>query len=330
MVFFVAALVVSQVASAAELRVQRSTDLANLPLLIVEREHLIEKHADMRGLGDIAVLWLKPGKGPAAEAVAAGEVDFAAIDLAAFVAAWDERLGTAQEVRALAALQQMPYVLVTRNPAIRTIRDFTDKDRIAVANGKAGAAVLMLEMAAAQEWGPDRFNKLNPLAVTRADSDAVAMLVSGKGDINAHFSRTPFVDTELGNPAVHRVMDSFDIAGPHSEATLVTTTRFHDDNSMLCSAVLAALEEAMESIKSEPGAAAETYASMIKSEEIKGGDISVEDIADMIGDPDLSFTTVPAGVMRVADFMNRTGRTKRRPERWQDLFFPEAHNLPGN
>jgi len=307
-----------------------STDLANLPLLLVEHEHLIEKHADMRGLGDIAVRWVLPGNAAGVDAIAAGDVDFAAVDLAAFVVSWDEKLGSAREVRALAALQQMPYVLVTRNAAIRTIRDFTDKDRIAVADAKTGVPVLMLEMAAAQEWGADRFNKLGPLTVARSDNEAVASLVSGKGDINAHFSRTPFVDTELGNPAVHRVMDSFDIAGPHSEATLVTTTRFHDDNSMLCSAVLAALEEAMELIKSEPGAAAEIYASMVKAGETKGGDISVEDIADMIGDPDLSFTTVPAGVMRVADFMNRTGRTKRRPERWQDLFFPEAHNLPGN
>jgi NitT/TauT family transport system substrate-binding protein len=318
-------LIGARVADTAELRVQRPIDLANLPLLIVEHEHLIEKHSDMRGLGDIAVRWLMPSKGTAIDAVAAGTVDFATVDLAAFVAAWDERLGSAQDVRALAALERMPYVLVTRNPAVQTIRDFTDKDRIAVANGKIGGAVLMLEMAAAQEWGGDRFNKLDPLTVARSDDDAMAALVSGKSEIDAHFSHTPFADSELGNPAVHRVMDSFDIVGPHSEATLVTTTRFHDDNSMLCSAVLAALEEAMALIKSEPGAAAEIYASMVKE-----GDVSVEDLADMIGDPDLSFTTVPAGVMRVADFMSRTGRTKHRPERWQDLFFAEAHNLPGN
>jgi NitT/TauT family transport system substrate-binding protein len=324
MALFSVALVSVQ-ADAAELRVQRSPDLANLPLLIVEHDHLIEKHGDMRGLGDIAVRWLKPGKAAGVDAVTSGEVDFAAVDLPSFVASWDEQLGTAQEIRALAALQQMPYVLVTRNPAIKTIRDFTDKDRIAVGTAKSSAALLLLEMAAAQEWGAERFNRLDSLAVTRADSDAVAMLVSGKGDINAHFSRTPFVDSELANPAVRRVMDSFDIAGPHSEAALVTTTRFHDDNSMLCSAVLAALEEAMELIKSEPGAAAEIYAATVKD-----GDISVEDLADMIGDPDLNFTTVPVGVMRVADFMNRTGRTKHRPETWRELFFPEAHNLPGN
>src|SRR5262252_3634652 len=155
-------------ADAAELRVQRSPDLANLPLLIVEHDHLIEKHADMRGLGDIAVRWLKPGKAAGVDAVTSGEVDFAAVDLPSFVASWDEQLGMAQEIRALAALQQMPYVLVTRNPAIKTIRDFTDKDRIAV-GAKSSAALLLLEMAAAQEWGAERFNRLDSLAVTRAD-----------------------------------------------------------------------------------------------------------------------------------------------------------------
>jgi len=63
---------------------------------------------------------------------------------------------------------------------------------------------------------------------------------------------------------------------------------------------------------------------------VKDQAITVEDLADMIGDPDLGYTTVPAGVLRIAEFLHRTGQIKHRPASWQELFFSEAHNLPGS
>jgi hypothetical protein len=34
--------------------------------------------------------------------------------------------------------------------------------------------------------------------------------------------------------------------------------------------------------------------------------------------------------MTFAEFMFRQGLTKTRPAAWQDMFFPEAHGLPGS
>src|SRR5206468_2767133 len=82
-----------------------------------EHEKLIEKHADMNGVGKIKVRWLVPAKTGTAELLAGGNVDFAAFELGAFVAAWDQRTGTPQELRAVAAVEQMPSVLVVRNAA---------------------------------------------------------------------------------------------------------------------------------------------------------------------------------------------------------------------
>jgi len=161
--------------------------------------------------------------------------------------------------------------------------------------------------------------------VARPDAAAAAALLAGKGDITAHFSRTPYADDELANPAIHRVMDSFDIAGPHSAAVLAATTRFRDANKTLCAAILSALQEADEFIKQNPGAAAEIFVATVKD-----SGISLEDLTDMIGDPDLAYTAAPVGLMRLADFMHRVGRLKHRPTAWQELFLPEAKDLPGN
>jgi NitT/TauT family transport system substrate-binding protein len=312
-------------AEIAELRVMRPLELAALPLLVMEHEHLIERTAEAMGLGTVTVAWSAPGKIGATAALAAGESDLAAVDLAPFLLAADATAGTPDEVRAVGALAQLPYVLVTRNPAIHTIRDFGPTDRIAVPELKVSGPALMLELAAAQEWGPEHFNKLDPLVLARPDAAAAAALATDKGEVDAHFSRIPFADDELADPKIYRVMDSFDIAGPHSAAVLATTMRFRAANPTLCAAILSALQEAGDFIKKSPGAAAEIFAAMVKDQ-----DSPIEDLTDLIGDPDFAYKAAPAGVMRLVDFMHRVGRLKRRPPSWQDLFLPEARDLPGN
>ena len=318
-------LVRSALADSAPLRLLRPTDLSALPLFVMEHEHLIERTAEAMGLRGLQVMWSTQGSGDPIEALVAGQADLVFADLVQFLVAADAGAGTPAEIRAIGAVAQRPYVLVARNPAIRTIRDFTSADRIALPPPKLSGPAVMLEMAVAQEWGIEQFDKLNRLAVGRHDGAAAEALLSAKPDISAHFSRSPQADIELSDPAIHRVMDSFDIAGPHSTAVLVATARFRGANRELVKAILSALQEADDFIKRSPGAAAEIFASMAKDQ-----NIPLEDLSDMIGDPDLVYTAAPAGLMRIADFLHRTGRLKRRPGAWQELFVPEARDLAGN
>lgn len=308
------------------LRIARPLDLTALPLLVMQHDHLIERVAEAMGLGAVTVEWRAPDEArPALEALAARQTDIAVVDLAPLLAAADAADPASGEVRGLAALAQRPYVLVSRKNSVHTIRDFTAADRIAVPALKISGPAVALEMAAALEWGPEHYDKLDRLVVARADAAAAAALLSGKGEITAHFSRAPYSDDELDNEGVHRVMDSFDIAGPHSVVVLATTKKLRDASPMLCAAILSALQQADDFIRDHRGEAAEMYAGMVKE-----GDIPLEDLADMIGDPDLAYRAAPAGVMRLADFMHRVGRLKHRPEHWQDFFLPEARDLKGN
>jgi len=323
----VAALIVCAQSGHAEtdtLRILRPVDLATLPLLIAEHEKLIEKAAEKADIKPLTIKWSAPGKAGPLDTLAAGQADVAAAEIVPFLIAAEASTEKGQPVRGVAALAQRPYVLVTRIAAVKTIRDFKDSDRIAVPSKNSGPAVL-LQMAAAQEWGPDKYAKLDPLMVARSDEAAMDAVESGKGDIASHFSRSPYSDDELADSKIHRIMDSFDIAGPHSANLLVTTKAFHDANPKLCAAVFAALTEADQLIKANPGHAAEIYVGIEKDH-----DIAVEDLSDMIGDPDLAYTTAPAGIMRLAEFMQRIGRLKRAPPSWKDLFLPEAHDLAGN
>jgi NitT/TauT family transport system substrate-binding protein len=307
-------------------RIMRSTDLAALPLIVVERNHLIEKHAQARGLGAVSVEWQSPIPGNALDALYAGKTDLVVIlDLAVFIAAWDERSGTPQELRGLTSLARMPYLLLSRNPAVATIRDFTPKDRIALPALRNSLPAVLLEMAAAQEWGIAHFDRLDALTLSRGDDAAADAMHSGKGDIASHFVRLPLSDDERADPAVHRVMDSFDIAGPHSVAVLATTALFRDANPPLCAAIAAAIAEADDFIAHNRGAAAEIYDASVKNQ-----DIPLEALSDILSDPDLGYTPAPEGTMRLTGFLHQIGRLKHSPDTWQQLFFPEVYRRGGS
>jgi NitT/TauT family transport system substrate-binding protein len=313
-------------ADVATLRIVVPTDLAALSLIVAAHDHLVEKQAAARGLAGVAVQWLTPNGGNPIDQLMNGQADVVATtDLVGFLLAWDERSGTPQEIRGLAALARMPYQLLSRNPAIATIRDFTAKDHIAVPALGVSLPAVMLEMAAANEWGAEHYDKLDAFVVARGSEEANAALHSGKGDINTDFARTPYADDERGDPSIHRIMDSFDIAGPHNVGVVVTTSQFRDSNPALCAALVGAITEAGVFIKERRGAAAEIYDATEKNE-----DIPVEDLTDMLGDPDASFVPAPAGTQLLVGFMHQIGRVKHSPDSWQQLFFPEIYKLPGS
>ena len=316
----------SAVADVATLRIVVPNDLAALPLIIAAHERLVEKQLEARGLAGVSVQWLTPNGGNPIEELLNGQADIVATtDLVGFVLAWDERSGTPQEIRGLAALARMPYTLLSRNPAIATIRDFTAKDRIAVPTLKTSLPAVMLEMAAADEWGASHFDKLDALTVALGSNEAADALHSGKGEINADFARMPYADDERADPAIHRVMDSFDIAGPHNVGILATTALFRDGNPTLCAAFVGAVTEAGEFIKASRGAAAEIYDSMEKD-----NDIPIEDLTDMLGDPDTGYSPAPSGMQRLVGFLHQIGRVRHSPDSWQQIFFPEIYKLPGS
>jgi ABC-type nitrate/sulfonate/bicarbonate transport system substrate-binding protein len=74
--------------------------------------------------------------------------------------------------------------------------------------------------------------------------------------VNSHFAVAPFNYYELRVPGIHKVLNSYETDGKHTNGIQVTTKTFHDANPLICRAVRAAHEEANAFIKREPKAAA--------------------------------------------------------------------------
>ncbi len=305
-------------------RIAKQFGISYLPLIVMQEEHLLEAEGAARGL-QLTTQYLTIGNGAAInDALISGNLDFASGGVGPMLTIWGKTLGNLK-VKGVAALNAMPIWLNTRNPNVKGIADFTSADKIALPVVKVTIQAIVLEMAAAKEFGIANFNKLDPLTVSLSHPDGYTALMSFKSEIDSHFTSTPFQDEELKDPRIHRVLNSYDVlGGPHTFNTVWTTTRFHDANPKVYAAFLAALDHAQKLIIADPDHAAELY---IRNEASK---IPAKRVAELVSDPVNQWTMVPLRVMPFAVFMNQTGVLGTKPESWKDLFFPEIHNLDGN
>lgn len=314
-------------AEAPVVRVSKQYGLGYMSMMVMEKLGLIEQHAARVGIPGLKVEWsVLGGPGPQIDALLAGQVDFIGPGGTSLATLWDKTAGTPLEVRALSALQCMPFVMVTKQDRIRTIADLTEKDRIALPGVKITGHALTLEMAAARKWGFDQYARLDPLTVTLAHPDAMAAIVGGVSEITCHFASSPFYYYELAMPGMHQVLKSYDVTGgKHTNGVLVATKKFHDTNPKICAAVLAAQKEANAFIKAEPRKTAEIYLALTGDKQV-----DVDQFAQWVHDPDVEYTTVPVKTLEFAEFMKKVGRIKRTAARWQDMFFEESHDVAGS
>ena len=316
-----AAFAASAAAEVNEIRIGKQYGLPYIQFVIMEDAKLIEKHARQQGLGDIKVDWATLG-GPAAlnDGIISGAIDVAAVGLPNLITMW-EKTRTNVKVRAIAGLNFMPLLLVTRDPRIKALKDFSEKDRIALPSVKISMQAILLEMAVAKEFGEANYEKLDPLTVSMGHPDAFAALNSGGGEVASHFSSAPFQYRQLKQAGFQQVISSYDIIGPHSVSCISMTTKFYEGNPKMVAALLGAMREATAWIKSDKRAAAEAYLRVTKDR------MPVEELLAMLNDPNIVITIEPKGADRISEFLAKVGRVKAKPDNWKDYYFGDVEKL---
>jgi NitT/TauT family transport system substrate-binding protein len=297
-----------------------------LPLLVMREHGLIEQHAAEAGFGDLTVEWLDLG-GPSVmnDALISGSVDFIIAGPPGFITLWDRTRGSI-DVRGVAALSALPMYLNTRAPHLESIDDLTENDKIAITAVKVSIPAIIMQMYAAEQYGPDEATRFDRYTVSMTHPDGVITMLASSSDISAHFTSPPFHQRERRDPDIRTIMNSNDVMGGMTTFTMMSTTqRYRESNPQAYVAVLAALNEAMEIIQADRLAAADI---LIESRGDAG--LSREELADLLADPEIIFTTTPANIMRYAQFMHSIGSIDTLPASWRDLFFPEIHDAPGS
>lgn len=297
-----------------------------LPLLVMQEKGLIELKARELGIGALKVEWIKLG-GPSVvnDLLISNAVNFAPAGPPAFITVWD-RTSANIKVKGVAAMTSIPMYFNTRSPALNSIRDLTASDKIAVTAVKVSIPAIILQMAAVKEFGKADYDRLDRYTVSLTHPDGVIAMLSGGSEITGHFTSPPFHQRERRNANIRTIMTTNDVmGGPSTFTMLYTTGKFHDENPKVYAAVLKALQDSIAFINADKPGAAQLF---INSSEGRGW--KIEDIMELLNDPDIRFTTSPENLMKYANFMADVGSIKTRPQNWQEMFFPEIHGVAGN
>jgi NitT/TauT family transport system substrate-binding protein len=295
-----------------------------LPLFVMQGNKLVEKHLAAKGLSATTVGWVRLA-GPSAiiDSFLAGAVHFSGQGVPSTALVWD-RTRTGIGVRAVSAMVASNIWLMTRKPELKSLRDLTDKDRIALPSIKTSAQALFLWSAAEKEFGPGQWGKLDHITVSLPHPDAMAAVVNSSGEITVHAATSPYADLEK-KAGLHAITDLYAVEGSAvTGLNFVSTEQFRKANPVTYEAVVAAYGEAIDWINADKKRAAQFYLDVSKEK------MSLEELLPILSAPDYIFGKTPLGVGKALELMHKTGAIKTQPQSWKDLYFPEAHQLPGN
>lgn len=311
-------------ARAVTVRLAEQYGIAYLPLIVIRSHHLLDQIGKKQGV-KIETTWTKFTGGAAMnEALISGQLDIASGGVSPMTVLWARTRGNLA-VKGIAALTSMPNFLNTIDPKIKSIKDFTDQDRIAMPAAGISLQAITLMMEAAKTFGPQHAKKLNPLMVSMSHPDGMAALLARKAGVTAHFTSPPYSFLELEKPGVHKVLDSYQVLGGPATFTLLwTSAKFAENHPKIVPIFVAALKEADAFIARHPADAAKIYMASTKTS------LSEAKLVSMIKNPEIRWTTTPQRVMEYARFMAKIGMIKAAPESWKALFFPTIDNQPGS
>ena len=308
-----------------EIRFAQQFSMGYLQFNMMAHRKLLEKHATLLGIPELKVSW-RTFSGPdnMNDALLSNSVDVVSGGVPGLVTLWGKTFGTPQEVRGIMGLGRSPILLNCRAPNLKTIKDLSPADKIALPAVKVAIQAVILEMAAAKEFGDSNYAKYDELTMSLSPPDATAGLLSGSSSFNCAFTVPPFQNLQLRDPAIHTILDSTQLLGDATTVVAWTSKSFHDANPKVYQALVDALKEAAAMVDAEPEAAVGYYVEDSKTK------LTVPEILGFINDPRYKYFARPQGTMLYADFMQRVGKIKRKASSWQDLFFPEIYDLGGS
>jgi NitT/TauT family transport system substrate-binding protein len=312
-------------AEIGEITLAKQYGVSYLPFMVMEHDKLLEKHAKAAGLADIKVNWRTfAGGGVMNDALISGSLQFASAGVPSVVTLWEKTKGNLN-IKGVCAMSSLPSYLNTRDPAVKSIKDLSDADKIALPAVKVSNQAIFLQMATAEAFGIAHYNKFDKNTVTMSFVDGTAAMLSGSSEINNHFVSPPFAQMQLEKPGIRNILNSYDVmGGPATLIVVYTTEKMRKDNPKTYAAFLSAFEEAVNIINKDKHAAAVFYVNETKAK------VPVEMVEKIVSDPQVEYTMTPKNIGKYADFMHKVGSLKTRPTSWKEMFFPEVHGLPGS
>jgi NitT/TauT family transport system substrate-binding protein len=294
--------------------------LAFLPLYICQDLKLVEKYAKDAHLDVKASYPHFLGAGPVQEALGSGAIDLGPFGTAPLLAAWEQGKDTSQQVLAVSGVTTLQLTLLTNQPNVTSLADFSPSDRIAMPSLTA-PQMYVLEMQSEKVF--KQYDKLRDQVVAIPPADALVALIEGGGP-TAFFASPPSTQIALRDAKVHRVLGSEEVIGGKGSFLMLGATRAYiEAHPHIGDIVDKAIEEAARIIRKDPRRAAQIYLTHEPSLTLNGATIeaALQENKDAFG-------SAVYGVQAFADFMGRHGGLNTPPKSWKDVVAPSLLNSP--
>ncbi len=311
-----------------EVRIASTFGLAQLPGRLAYEKHFIEKQAQRLGIPNLKVTFQAVSSGiVVSDLLLSRNADVGVGGNVPLFSLWDKTSG-AQKVRGIMSFSRGNMFLLTVDPNIKSIRDFKDTDRIAMTDVRSTTYSMMIQMAAAKEYGWDQRDRFDRITVAMGNNEALAAMLSGRMEIKSHMTILPHSTMELKSGKVRILLNSKDLLGePYTTVASFATTRFKQENPKAYAAVVSGLQEAIDFINANPRAAAAIY---LKNEKYTGTNDELVEMLQGKTPDELSFNSTPNTTKLFTDFMYRSGTLRNLPTSWKDIWFENTWDKPGS
>lgn len=290
------------------LRVAYQSGIAYTPILVMKDQKLIEKNYD----GDVDIDWqLLSGGAAISEGLTSNSVDIGAVGVA--VAVTGAKAGAPYKI--FAGMSSQPYRISTNQEDIKTLKDITKEDQIAI-TGVNSHPHIILAMAAKAYLGDA--HALDANLVAQANADGYTSLISGA--VQCHMIMSPYCFMEDSRDDIHEIEVGEDV-WPVGDTTIVgiATNKLKEEKPELYEAVCKAMDEAITFINENPEETAEILKDFY--------DASQEDIVTWLTDDASVFSSKLQGVMDLSNFMVEEGFLENGPKDISEVAFD---NVEGN
>lgn len=248
------------------------------------------------------------------EGVAAGEIDVAMMGVAPFVIGWDKGI----PYKVYSAMSCQPMGLMCNDPEIRSLKDFTEEDKIAVVS-YGSIQHIILCMGAEQELGD--MHALDNRMITMAHPEGYMALLTQK-EVKAHFATMPYYSMEL-EEGMHEVM-STDEAFMKGSTLLIglASNDFAENYPDMYQALVDATNEARGFIENNQEETAEILAA--------AEGIEAEQMLTYLQTEGVSYPENTKGILALANFMEKSGFTSKVPAGIEDFVFDNLVHTDSN
>ena len=292
-----------------EINIAEQFGIAYAPLQIMKEQKLLEK-----ALPGVKINWMQyGGPTPIREEMLAGKVDFGFMGSAPVLIGIDNGM----KWKYATGISSNEVALVTDRADINSIKDFSDKDRIAILSPGSTQHILLC-IASYKAFGDP--NKFDNQIVSLSHPDAMDALLANT-EITAHFSTPPYLDIELAHGM--KVLTTGDeiMGGPFTFITGVALESFYEEHPEEYDAIIRSLNTAIDYINNNMNEAVSTLAPIYGVNEAT--------LKKQMTYHGTIYSNKLTGIDKLAEEMYRIGILKH-PISYEDAVFPNARGSNEN